>query len=179
MITDLIEKRPEIVPICIRKEVVAIAKGNLSIPEFREKILLLEGVMEKIVGAVKGDDCAPLDHSFGDSLYRRTIHMPAGLWLTSKIHKTKHFFNVTKGSCMVWDERGGTIIKAPHEGITLAGTKRLLFIIEDCDWQTIHHTDKTDLKEIENEIIAKNFDEVPITIIEGEFEEVEQCHGLP
>jgi hypothetical protein len=163
------------IPNGIRNEIAVITSGPLTVPEFRDKIVALESAMERIAGAVKGDDAAPLEHSFGDGLYRRTIHMPRGMWITSKIHKMKHFFYITQGSCMVWDEKGGKLLKAPYEGVTLAGTKRLLYILEDCTWTTVHKTDSIDLAEIEREIIAESFSDLPI--IEGEFEEVLICHG--
>lgn len=156
----------------IARGIETIVRGGLTVPEFREKLVALECDMSRLPGAKIGDDVAPLEHSFGDGLYRRTIHMPKGMWLTSKIHKMKHFFFITKGACIVWDEKGSQLIEAPYEGITLPGTKRLLYILQDCTWTTCHKTDKVDLKEIEREIIAENFDELPV--IEGEFEEVSQ-----
>ena len=51
-------------------------------------------------------------------------------------------------------------IQAPHHGITKPGTKRVLYIHEETVWITVHATDKTDLQEIEDELIAKNFNEL-------------------
>ncbi len=43
--------------------------------------------------------------------------------------------------------------EAPHTGITMPGTRRLLVMHEDTVWTTFHVTDLTDPKEIEDEIV--------------------------
>ena len=63
----------------------------------------------------------------------------------------------------VLTENGIQRIKAPYAGITKAGTKRVLFCHTEVEWITVHSTEKTDLKEIEDEIIAKTFDELTTT----------------
>jgi hypothetical protein len=81
----------------------------------------------------------PLEHRFTPGLYIRTIFMPAGTLLTSKIHKTEHPFCVTKGVVDVFDDDNGPVrITAPHMGVTKPGTRRVLRIIEDTVWTTYH-----------------------------------------
>lgn len=96
---------------------------------------------------------APLVHRFTPGLYIREIFMPAGSIVTSRRHLTTHPFVVSQGSVEVIYENGSTqIIDAPYSGITQAGTRRALRVIEDTIWTTFHVTDKTDPVEIENEI---------------------------
>lgn len=121
--------------------------------------------LEKIMannGALIGHECdeklLPLQHNFVDGLYIREIFMPKGTLLTSKIHKTNHPYFVMKGEVSVITENGVERIKAPHIGFTKKGTKRVLYIHEDCNWITIHKTDTTNLEEIEKEIISNNED---------------------
>jgi hypothetical protein len=96
----------------------------------------------------------PVQHEFTPGLYRRTIFMPAGSFLISKIHKTRHPFVVTKGRAKVYSDETGTVeIAAPHHGITEPGTRRLLYILEDMEWATYHATPETDLAAIEALII--------------------------
>ena len=83
--------------------------------------------------------------------------MPAGQLMVTKIHKKKHPFFVLKGECDVVSEDGTQKITGPYNGITLPGTQRLIYVREDTIWITVHATDKTDLKEIEEEVIAKDF----------------------
>jgi len=137
-------------------------RPDISPAELRESILDIEQKIAAIPGALFGDDVAPLLHTFADGLYVRTIRMPKGLLLTSKIHKTNHPYFVMEGEVSVLTDEGEIRIKAPYAGITKAGTKRVLYIHEDTVWITVHATDKTDLAEIEDEIIATTFNEVPL-----------------
>lgn len=77
-------------------------------------------------------------------LYTREIVMPTGMLCTSRIHKTCHQFIVSKGSVTVYNTFDDTteVINAPHHGITFPGTRRVLFIHEECRWTTSHPTDK-------------------------------------
>ena len=96
----------------------------------------------------------PITHRFVPGMYIREIFMPKNTVLTSKIHKHEHPYVILKGVCEVFTDAGGTVLlEAPHMGITPAGTRRVLRIIEDTTWVTFHRTDKTDLEEIEDEII--------------------------
>lgn len=103
-------------------------------------------------------DC-PLINRFTPGLYIREIYMPANTLIVSKIHKTTHPFIVSKGIVEVkindgeWER-----IEAPYSGTTLPGTRRVLFIVEDCIWTTIHNNDSEtqDLDELEEMIIEKN-----------------------
>lgn len=81
----------------------------------------------------------PVEHRFTPGLYLRTIFMPAGTLLTSKIHRTAHPFVVHRGRALVFIEGVGVEeIAAPYLGVTLPGTRRLLYIVEDCEWTTFH-----------------------------------------
>ena len=126
-----------------------------------EKIMRLEEAISRTPGAKFGDDCCPLKHLFGDNLYIREITMARGTVLTSKIHKTTHPYFVMKGDVTVTTDDGTVRIKAPHWGITKAGTKRALYINEETVWVTVHSTKETDLVEIEKEVIAENYEALP------------------
>lgn len=95
----------------------------------------------------------PVRHLFTPGLYCREITMPAGSVLTSRIHKTEHPFIVSKGHCWVFTENGWVEIRAPHFGITKAGTRRVLAIMSETVWTTCHVTDLTDPAEIDREIL--------------------------
>lgn len=100
-------------------------------------------------------DC-PLNHSFGNGLYVREIFMPKGSKVTSKIHKQRHPYFVLKGSANVWiDGVGWKLIEAPHFGWTEPGTRRILNIISDTFWVTVHANpdDTEDLEIIEERLI--------------------------
>jgi len=130
-----------------------VAKTN----KWREDIAEFEKKVSKMPGVKHGDACAPLTHTFTDGCYVRQITMPKGMIIVSKIHKTNHPYFVLKGDVIVGTENGTIRIKAPYSGITKAGTKRILYINEETVWVTVHVTKETNLKKIEQQIIAKDF----------------------
>lgn len=80
-----------------------------------------------------------VSHVFTPGLYVRTILMPAGSLLTSRIHKTQHPFVVLAGCAEVYIPGIGIqMIEAPYFGVTEPGTRRLLCIHDDCVWATFH-----------------------------------------
>lgn len=98
-------------------------------------------------------DC-PLTHKFTPGLYFREIFMPQGSLVVSKVHKTEHPFVILSGAVRVWTDESGILeFRAPYVGVTKAGTRRVLYITEDCRWITFHPTKETDLKKIEDQII--------------------------
>lgn len=101
----------------------------------------------------------PLTHRFTPGLYAREIFMPAGTLLTSKIHNTEHPFVVLSGCARVYiPGEGARVLRAGHVGITKPGTRRVLYIEEDCRWITFHpladgESGEADLEAIEARII--------------------------
>jgi hypothetical protein len=97
----------------------------------------------------------PVAHTRTPGLYVRTISMPAGTVLTSKIHRTEHPFVVHAGTAEVFiDGVGAQVISAPYVGVTKPGTRRVLRILEDCVWSTFHPcSDDETLEDIEARII--------------------------
>jgi hypothetical protein len=135
---------------------------DLAVKEFRDEMEVAEEEMLSIDGVLKGKEIeklCPLKHSYGDGCYIRQIFMPKGTLITSKIHKVTHPYFVMTGKASVATEDGIEVIQAPFQGMTQAGTKRALYIHEDMIWITVHVTDETDLDKIEEEIIAKDFNE--------------------
>lgn len=118
--------------------------------EFQEKVdrveLAIATGMDKV-------EC-PVRHIFTPGMYGREIFMPKGTVVVSKIHKTEHPYVVSKGTAHVFIEGvGWHTVQAPFSGITKPMTRRVLLIAEDCIWTTFHATTKTDVAEIEKEII--------------------------
>jgi hypothetical protein len=134
--------------------------GQLTTSDFRAKVVELEDKLRSAPGAMMGD-CFPLQHCFVDGLYVRRITMPEKTLIVSKIHAKNHPFFILKGRVSILTEDGIRHVQAPFWGITKAGTKRVLWNHEEVVWITVHRTDSTDLKEIEEQIIAKSFDDLP------------------
>lgn len=84
----------------------------------------------------------PLVHRFTPNMYIREIFMPKGALVVSRVHKTEHPFTISKGSVLVRvNENEWMQYDAPYTGITKAGTRRVLYILEDCIWTTYHALD--------------------------------------
>ena len=128
--------------------------------EYRKKMQLFESLLARDKNAKFGDNACPLRHTFADGMYIREITMPANTFVSSKIHKTNHPYFVLKGSVDVVTEEGVVNIQAPYWGITKAGTKRTLHVLEETVWCTVHATEETDLELIEGEVIANDFEEI-------------------
>lgn len=92
-------------------------------------------------------------HYFANGMYAREVHRPAGTLIVGKIHKHEHLFIVTKGQIVVWTETGMVRMTAPYVHVSKPGTKRVTLAEVDSSAMTVHRTDKTDLDEIEAEII--------------------------
>mgnify|MGYP003972154361 CR=1 FL=1 len=135
--------------------------------DFRETIVEFEEKVREEGGWLsqkETDDLNPVKHSFADGCYIREIFNPAGELLVTKIHKKKHPFFLMEGKMSILTEEGVKHIEAPHHGITEPGTKRIIYTHTDCVFITVHATESTDIKEIEKEVIAENFEDPLITL---------------
>jgi len=127
----------------------------------REKILEFQNELAKQPGAWEGDsENCPLKHSFAPGVYVREIFIPKGICLVGKIHKHEHPNFLMSGEVLVVTEHEGRQhLKAPLSMISKAGTKRVVYALEDTVWITVHVTGETDLEKIEDFVIAKSFEE--------------------
>ena len=135
-------------------------REQITTEDMISKMTDVEKFLSELPDAKFGDDCAPVEHKFGDGLYIRQITMPKGMFVLSKIHKTTHPYFVMSGDTSVFTSEGMTRIIAPYTGITKAGTQRLLYMNEETVWITVHATEETDLDEIEKQVIAENYDDL-------------------
>ncbi|MEE8208688.1 MAG: hypothetical protein V3T88_07045 [Nitrosomonadaceae bacterium] len=126
--------------------------------ENRDSIFALQDQMLEMDSTL---DQFPLTHHFAPHVYGREMFLPAGHTIIGKIHKHAHLNIISKGKVKVSTEDGSKEITGPCVFTSYAGTKRAVHVLEDTVWITIHVTDKTDLGEIEEEIVAKTFDDLP------------------
>lgn len=135
----------------------------------RQKLVNFEQEFVKAEGVMTGDELMeanPLKHTFADGCYVREIFNPANQLLVTKIHKKKHPFFLMKGEMSILTEKGVERISAPHHGITVPGTKRVIYTHTDCVFVTVHATEKETVEEVEEEVIAKTFDDPEISLHE-------------
>tara|TARA_R100000656_G_scaffold101998_1_gene74238 strand:- start:134 stop:697 length:564 start_codon:yes stop_codon:yes gene_type:complete len=128
--------------------------------QFRDGIMKFEKKFNKSSIAHKKSELNvynPLRHFFADGCYIREIFNPAGELVITAIHKVAHPFFLMKGTMSILTEEGEQRISAPYYSITKPGTKRIIYAHTDCIFVTVHATDKTDIKEIENDIITEDY----------------------
>lgn len=130
-----------------------IPDKELSEPEFREWI---EETQKKFCESVETFDrhtCLSnghkLEQAMTPGIYIRSLTMPAGALIFSKVHIQEHPYVISKGVVSVYDGKSVKTFNAPHMGITPAGTKRLLLVHEETTWTTFHPTESDDIEEMD------------------------------
>jgi hypothetical protein len=138
---------------------------NRKRQKFRESVVKFEERVKALPQAV-GPDSYPLEHELAGGMYRRRLTVPAQTLTVTKIHALDHFWFIEKGTVTIWSERGQETHTAPASGITKAGTKRVIWHHDEVVFTTVHRTDHTDLADIEEEVIAKDFDDLELKMRE-------------
>jgi quercetin dioxygenase-like cupin family protein len=121
--------------------------ANSNIPT-QEQILKLQSEMLSMDQVE-----LPTEHYFSGGMYCRKVFRKAGTVIVGKIHKKDHFFMCAKGEIIAWSENGMKKLLAGDIIESKSGTKRVTFALSDAIGITFHKTDKTDLDEIEAELL--------------------------
>lgn len=115
----------------------------------RVEIELLQAMMLEMPQAV-----LPTEHLFADGMYCRVLPREAGTLIVGKVHRREHFYIVCSGTVRVTDGEGiAKDITGPTVIVSKPGTKRAVLALTDATCLTVHRTDKTDLDDIERELI--------------------------
>lgn len=130
---------------------------------FRRSITEFERRLKQLPEAT-GEDPYPLDHDLIGGMYRRRLTVPPGTLTVTKIHATDHFWFLEKGTITIWSEHGKATHTAPSSGVTRKGTKRVIWHHDEVVFTTVHRTEHTTLSDIENQLIAKDFDDLETKI---------------
>ncbi len=106
---------------------------------------------------------APVTHRFAPGVYLREIAMSADSIVIGRVHKTRHFNVLLTGACLIVHADGTQEeLRAPMTFVSEAGVQKVLYILEDMQWQTIHPTEETDLTKLDELLVEP----VPQDIIE-------------
>jgi hypothetical protein len=94
-------------------------------------------------------------HSFSPGIYMREILMFAGTTLIGAEHTGEHFNVVLKGRCFVSIDGVSKEIVAPSYFRSGAGVRKVLYIVEDTTWITVHPNpdDEHDIEKLEARIM--------------------------
>ena len=123
--------------------------------------MALEETMKNMEGYDEaGQNICQITHYHAPGLYGREMWMPEGCLITGKIHKTEHICVLSMGTVTVANGTDVVTYEAPATIISPVGAKRAIYAHEDSVWTNFHATELGDPEEIEEEIIAKSFEEL-------------------
>ena len=137
--------------------------GGDNLPQnsyLKDKVLELEESMLANGGTTDTESISPVNNYHCKGTYAREIFISKDTCIVGKIHRHEHINVISKGKCLVVTEAGREILEAPLTFISLPGIKRAVYAIEDTVWTTVHPTEKTDMDEIEKEIIAPSYEDL-------------------
>jgi hypothetical protein len=131
---------------------------------WRYKIETLENALlnSNDTRIVKGNsDTFPLKHSFSDGIYNREILVKKGGFVIGKIHKHDHTWFLLQGEMMVGGPEGEEYFTAPYYAVAKAGTKRVVYALEDCIFVNVHPNpnNNTNIEELEEEYVCDSYNE--------------------
>jgi hypothetical protein len=81
----------------------------------------------------------PTNHLFPNGLYVREVFMKKGDLILTRVHMVEHAFFIPSGVALVWNDDDGWVeMRGYHSGITKPGTRRMILILEDMLFATVH-----------------------------------------
>lgn len=132
------------------KELLKLVLGSTKKQSY---ITAVQGVQQQI--EQRGDLIdVPVQHHFAPGVYMRQMDAKGGTLVVSKMHRTEHMNILLKGSLTIATENGIEFMTAPCTLKSMPGTKRIGYFHEDSSWITVHPTLKTNLEEIEKQVIV-------------------------
>jgi len=129
----------------------------------RAKIDRIEAAMKQMEGQL---DLPPVHH-FSKGLYARELFIPKGTLIVGKIHKYE-CLNTMLGDISVLTEEGVKRLTGFHTFTSAPGVKRVGYTHKDTIWICYHASEETNLEKLEDELIAKTYDDVALDTIEIE-----------
>lgn len=102
----------------------------------------------------------PILHSFTGGVYTRQLICEKGYLIEGVIHKKEYLVTLLKGKVWGVNEFGSFEYSAPAQFTFPAGTKNIVYVLEDMVWQDYHSCDSTTIPEAEAEIFAYSYEEL-------------------
>lgn len=138
-----------------------------DMPNIR-KIELMEWYLKNRCDHTHAREEYRVDHYFKSGYYIRALHIPAGQLLIGELHKQTHYDYLAKGLFYIMSNDGVYMREAPFFSKNPPGVKKMGYAYTDVIYCNIHKTDKTDIDEIEKEMVVNS----DLSWIEGLL-----CHG--
>ena len=96
-------------------------------------------------------------HYFADGMYCREVFREAGTLVVGAVHKKEHFYIVVSGTVSITDGLSeSSEVTGPKVMVSQPGTKRAVYAHTDAVCITVHKTDKTDLDEVEADLVEED-----------------------
>ena len=176
-----IAKKPSPIPYCGELAERDDGVNSLERVKQRQKVVDLEMSMKGSIASGELEDVldnctlnhyfAPVVDEYGCGTYAREMTIPKGTVIVGKIHKHSHINVISKGEVSVVTEHGKKYYTAPCTFVSEVGLKRAVYAEEETVWTTIHltkHISEDNLDEIEDEVIAKTYEEIGFVASEEE-----------
>lgn len=95
---------------------------------------------------------------FAPGIYLREITMPAGALILGHEHTTEHLNIVASGAAVVVIRDRVERMVAPYVVMSGPGVRKVLLVLEDCVWYTVHANpeDERDEAALESRLIVKS-----------------------
>ena len=97
----------------------------------------------------------PVSNVLIDGVLARTVRIPRGHLVVGEIHKYASINFLIKGEVKVHYNGEVKHLKAPTMIASSPETRKVVFALEDVVWTSVHKTDKTNIEEIEEDLIIK------------------------
>ncbi len=94
-----------------------------------------------------------VEHIFLDKMYGRVCRVKKDTLFTTRTHKTEHPLVILKGIIKIYDGDEPVVVEAPKILVTKPNTRRLIYVVEDVEAVTFHVTDKTNVRDIADELL--------------------------
>lgn len=135
--------------------------NTVSIEQRRILIDTFDAELAKQPGALTAEAFEVRHYFTNTGLYARELTVPKGIIFTGRIKKDEHISVISCGYVTSVTEAGLASFGAPTTMVSLPGTKRIVLTHELTVWTTIHRTDKTNLADVEADIIAEDYIALP------------------
>lgn len=97
-----------------------------------------------------------VEHRFAPGVYYRTIVMPTASYIIGHEHTTEHANIITQGRAIVMIGDELKEVMAGDHFNSKPGIRKILFILDNCKWTTVHPTNETSIPKLEDQLIVKS-----------------------
>lgn len=124
----------------------------------RADVIAFEGLIKAHPAHLTASDFVT-KHHFAMGCYIRELHIPKGMITVGKIHKHPHIAMLVRGKRRMIINGKMDLVSAVRVWESPAGMKQASETLEDSIFMTVHPTDKTDIAEIERDLVCDSEEE--------------------